>query len=73
MGIERGGWWLDKDIVLGVDKVSKRGKVGADGVKGILDNIVDWGFGKATREEMVTVLINLVGAVATERGGWGAE
>jgi hypothetical protein len=51
--------------MLGVDKVSDRDKVGADGVKGILDNIENWGFGKATREEMIAVLINFVGAVAT--------
>jgi hypothetical protein len=60
--------------MLGVDKVSERVKVGADGVKGISDNFVNWGFGKVTRrEEMIAILINLVGAVATERGGWGVE
>jgi hypothetical protein len=48
-------------------------QVGADGVKGISDNMVDWGFGKVTREEMVTILIDFVGAVAIERGGWGVE
>ena len=59
--------------MLAVNQVCKGSKVGADGMKCIANRVVDRGLGEATREEVVTVHINLVGTVTAQGGGWGVE